>query len=165
MEEFTDQIEKALVQNNFLIALFSCLALPDICGAISSDGRSGSQKYKQWFDTYVAKKYNHFFNGSQCYALRCSLIHQGLTNHNKLGYKKVIFLDPSMSENIFLHNNIINDAFNIDIRQFCQDILDGVSEWSKDHQSDSSFRANYDKFLSRRGRDNSSYIDGMEVFF
>ena len=55
MDEFLDEIAASCKAGNFYVTLFCCLALPDICGAISSaDGTANGRKYKAWFDTYVA---------------------------------------------------------------------------------------------------------------
>ena len=89
MRELLLQIKKGLDQNLYFLSLFSALAIPDLCGAMSSDnGEASPEKYKAWFDKYIAPKYNKFLNGEDCYYFRCSLLHQGSSQHNKSNYKR-----------------------------------------------------------------------------
>lgn len=93
MRNFLAQIKKGLDVNLYLLSLFSALAIPDICGAMGSEnGEASAEKYKTWFDKYVAPKYNNFLNGDDCYYSRCSLLHQGSSQHNKSNYKRVLLL-------------------------------------------------------------------------
>ncbi|MFQ5863201.1 MAG: hypothetical protein ACE5IC_08800, partial [Candidatus Brocadiales bacterium] len=96
MKDFLYQIQKGLDSNLYFLSLLAALVLPDICGAISSeDGQAKPEKYKAWFDKYVAPKYNNFLNGNDCYYFRCSLLHQGSSQHSKSNYKRVLFVEPS----------------------------------------------------------------------
>ena len=123
MRDFLTQIKNGLDANLYLLSLFSALAIPDLCGAMSSEnGEAGKKKYKAWFDKYVAPKYNGFLSGEDCYFFRCSLLHQGSSQHPKSNYKRVLFVEPSATTNVF-HNNIMNDALNIDVRIFFNDII------------------------------------------
>jgi len=106
MDELLQQIESSLVNKEFYLALFISLAMPDICGAlVSKNGEAKGRRYKNWFDKYVAPKYNGNFDGSNCYAFRCSALHQGRTKHKNLGYTRIVFIDPTSSKNIVLYNN------------------------------------------------------------
>ncbi len=132
MRDFLSQIKKGLDQNLYLLSLFSALAIPDICGAmVSENGEASGDKYKTWFDKYIAPKYNNFLNGEDCYYFRCSLLHQGSSQHNKSNYERVLFVEPSTTTNIF-HNNIMNNALNIDVKIFVMTLLAGLKNgWKK----------------------------------
>src|SRR3990167_10578362 len=124
MKDFLEQIEAALNSNLYYVALFTALSIPDICGALeSSDGFATDEKYKKWFDKHIAPKYNGFLTGEDCYYFRCSLLHQGSSYHPKSSYSRIIFVEPQATTNIF-HNNILNNALNIDVRIFCKDIIE-----------------------------------------
>lgn len=165
MEELLQQIESSLKKGEFYLALFASLTMPDICGAMGSkNGEAKGELYKDWFDKYVAHKYRGNLDGSNCYAFRCSALHQGRTEHKDLGYSRILFLDPTSSSGIVLHNNVLEDALNIDVRQFCQDIVDGVRSWLDDMVGDENFNKHYPHFLQRYKGGLSPYITGVDVF-
>lgn len=65
------------------LALISSLCIPDICGGIDSpDNKATGADYRKWFNKYMSK-YVHSFDGDECYKLRCSALHQGLSTHGK----------------------------------------------------------------------------------
>ena len=126
MKYLLEQIRKALCVNLYYVSLFTSLAIPDICGAIgSANGKASDTKYKNWVDKYVAHKYFGMLTGEDCYYFRCSLLHQGSSQNPKSTYKRILFVEPSASTNVF-HCNILNDALNIDVRIFCEDIILGA---------------------------------------
>src|SRR5699024_6261516 len=46
---------------------------------------------------------------------------KGSTQHPRGRHSRIIFVEPGQS-GIVLHNNIMNDALNIDVHIFCEDI-------------------------------------------
>ena len=163
MREFLTQIKKGLDTNLYLLSLFSVLAIPDICGAMNSEnGEASAEKYKVWFNEYIAPKYNNFLNGENCYYFRCSLLHQGSSQHNKSSYKRVLFIEPSATTNI-LHNNIMNDALNIDVKIFCNDLVNGAEKWLDENENTDLYKKNYDKFMRRYPNGLPPYIVGVSV--
>jgi hypothetical protein len=161
--DFLTQIKRGLDSNLYFLVLFSVLAIPDICGAIASEnGKATKDKYKAWFDKYVAPKYNGFVSGENCYLFRCSLLHQGSSQHPGSNYKRVIFVEPSATTYIF-HNNILNDALNIDVRIFCNDIISGAEEWLNENENTDLYKRNSDIFMRRYPNGLSPYIVGVPV--
>jgi hypothetical protein len=63
------EIEKALDGEAYLAALALALTIPDMCCGHAS----GRTDYIRWFDQYAK---NDYINGTECYALRCSFLHQ-----------------------------------------------------------------------------------------
>ena len=69
----------------FLSALSLAVTLPDICGArMCPHEKSSSKRYETWFDQYVApssrnssEAHGCYFNGRDCYQLRCVFLHEG----------------------------------------------------------------------------------------
>jgi len=162
MRDFLSQIKKGLDQNLYLLSLFSALAIPDICGAmVSENGEASGDKYKTWFDKYIAPKYN-FLNGEDCYYFRCSLLHQGSSQHNKSNYERVLFVEPSTTTNIF-HNNIMDNALNIDVKIFCNDLIGGAEKWLEENENTDLYKKNYDKFMRRYPNGLPPYIRGVPV--
>lgn len=165
MEEFLDQIEASCEIGHFYLALFCCLALPDICGAISSDdGIANGQRYKDWFDAYVAPNYGGSFDGSNCYAFRCAALHQGRSDHKNLGYTRIVFLVPTGTNQPCMHNNVLNDALNLDVTEFCHDIVGAVRTWMRCEASHPAFQRNMATFLKRHRGGLAPYIVGADVF-
>ena len=163
MRHLLEQIKKGLDNNLYYLSLFVALALPDICGAINSEnGEAHRNKYIEWFNKYVAEKYNGFLSGEDCYYLRCSLLHQGSSQHIKSKYSRILFIEPAATTNIF-HCNILNDALNIDVRIFCNDIIEGVEKWLKEVEETELYRKNYSKFMRRYPHGLEPYINGVPV--
>lgn len=163
MRDFLAQIKNGLGVNLYLLSLFSALAIPDLCGAMSSEnGEASAEKYKAWFDKYVASKYNGFLSGENCYFFRCSLLHQGRSQHPSSNYKRVLFVEPSASTNVF-HNNIMNDALNIDVRIFCNDMISGAEKSLGENEETELYKKNYDKFMRRYPDGLSPYVVGVPV--
>ncbi|MDD5710773.1 MAG: hypothetical protein PHV43_01570 [Candidatus Colwellbacteria bacterium] len=163
MRELLNQIKKGLNINLYFLALFVSLVIPDICGALDSeDGEATGQKYKNWFDKYVAPKYNGFLSGADCYYFRCSLLHQGTSQNSNSRYSRILFIEPGATTNI-LHNNILNDVLNIDVQIFCRDIILGAEEYLNHNEGTELYERNYDKFIRRHPDGLLPYIAGVPV--
>lgn len=167
MRELLRQIEAALEANLYYLALFASLALPDICGAIdSSDGTASGAKYVAWFDKYVAPRYrflkHQYLTGEDCYRFRCSLLHQGRTQHPRSSYSRVIFVEPPKDE-LTLHLNLIDDALNVDMHIFCRDLIIGAQQWLDEVENTERFKTNYDKFMRWYPQGLPPYIVGRPV--
>lgn len=165
MKDLLDQIDAAVRGRLYYVALFAALALPDICGALESeDGLANKARYVDWFNRYVAPRYTGSrgttLTGEDAYYFRCSMLHQGRTQHASSGYSRILFVEPS--SNVF-HNNVLNDALNIDIRIFVADIINGVNAWLPTVQSSAFFQKNYDTFVRRYPDGIPPYIVGIPV--
>ena len=161
MRDVLDQIKKGLESNHYYLCLFVCLAIPDICGAIDSkDGKASGNKYKVWFDKYAGSKYSGKFTGSDCYYFRCSLLHQGSTQHPKSRYSRILMAEPSSN---FFHKNVLDDVLNIEIKKFCLDIISGVEEWLCKVEETERFKTNFDKFVHRYPQGLPPYLVGVHL--
>src|SRR5438105_3177461 len=115
MEDIIAAIRQNLAENNYYSALFLTLVLPSICGALESEnGQDSSEKYKGWYNRYIT---NSHLNGDDCYLLRCSILHQGLTAHHRSSFSRIIFTIPNSQSNV-LHENILDDVLNLYIPWF-----------------------------------------------
>jgi hypothetical protein len=167
MRELLRQIEIALNANLYYLAIFGALALPDICGAIDSqDGEATGAKYRAWFDKYVATKYTfsgkQLLTGDDCYRFRCSLLHQGSSQHPRSSYSRVLFVEPTATTNVF-HCNVLNGALNLDVRIFSLDLVVSAQSWLDDVENTQQFQTNYDKFMHRYSQGLAPYIVGVPV--
>ena len=78
MKDILDSISKAIENENWYAALFNTMTLPDICVSLEHGKTTGNQ-YAAWFDENLPQ-YNKILSGSDCYALRCALLHEGKDN-------------------------------------------------------------------------------------
>lgn len=163
MKDMLQQIRNASEARLYYVALFTALALPDICGALeSNDGQANKQRFIAWFDAHVAPQYNGFLDGETCYNFRCSMLHQGSTQHSKSRYSRILFLEPG-SSGLVMHNNILNDALNIDVQIFCEDLCKAVERWVTTAATQASFQANSARFVGRHPQGLAPYIIGTPV--
>jgi hypothetical protein len=161
VRDLLQQIEGGLQANLYYLSLIAALSIPDMCAALSwPDGQTTGARYAEWFDQNVAPKYHGNLDGQTCYQFRCSLLHQGTTQHPMSKYSRIIFLEPS--NNVF-HNNVINDALNIDVRLFCRDIIASASAWLTANEHTPNYGNNYPKFIQRHAGGLPPYIVGIPV--
>jgi hypothetical protein len=66
------------------------LILPDICGKFKDSNKSFSERYPEWFDKYLGERYNGYLSGKDCYALRCSFLHEGSDGISQQRARKVL---------------------------------------------------------------------------
>jgi hypothetical protein len=154
MDVHFDQIESALEQNLYYLALHSVLALPSICGAMESDnGKDSGNKYRAWFDKWVADKYFHpplgkiTVTGGVCYSFRNGMLHQGRNNHKDLGFSKIAFTEPGSP--ISIHNSVMNDVLCLDLDRFCRDVINCARSWLASVKDEENFKSNYEYYLRR----------------
>ena len=163
MRNLLEQIQNGLRSDLYYLSLFAALSLPDICGAMeATDGTASPDNYIHWFDEYVSPHYSGTFTGNDCYIFRCSLLHQGSSQHPKSNYSRVLFIEPNTTTNVF-HNCAIKGALNIDIRIFCNDLIEGVIQWLEKVERTSLYTQNYDKFMRRYPNGLPPYIIGVPV--
>lgn len=162
MEEILQQIERSIDNGTYLLGLYVTLALPDICGALESqNGTATKSRYIAWFNQWVSVHYDGNLTGEQCYAYRCGILHQGRANHNNLGYSRIIFIEPGLP--MCFHRNVLNNAYNIDLRIFCSDVIAGVRAWLTDVQHHANFQKNYEHLMKRYPEGLPPYIVGIPV--
>lgn len=170
MESLLMQILIAVKGQQYFIALFPTLTLPDICGAIDAvDGRATGARYMAWFDKYVGHKYRDAdgeptLTGEVCYYYRCSLLHQGRSAHPKSKFTRVIFVPSKTVTGWSVHNNVLVGVLQIDIEQFCLDVSDGVKQWLRDVRGTDLFKRNYEEFIRYRPNGLPGHLEGVPVF-
>lgn len=141
MERFTKAVRLALANQNWYGALSTALILPDICGWLETPEIGSRKRYVDWYERYLEKKYtgpnasqdqpNVFLSGDDCYALRCSYLHEGGDNIIEQKARKVIerfhFVAPRQGHCI--HCNQSNNILQLQVDVFCEDVCCGVEEW------------------------------------
>lgn len=144
MERFTKAIKMAIENKNWYGALTMALALPDICGHIEAPKQGSKDRYVDWYNRYMLKKYTSylgpdkeehiFLRGEDCYALRCSYLHQGGSNIENQKARQALsdflFIGPPESGGL-IHLNQFNKALQLQVDIFCLDMANSVEEWAK----------------------------------
>jgi len=147
----------------YYMSLMAALTIPDICAALDSpDGQTTGERYKEWFRKHLGATYGESFTAEDCYYFRCSLLHQGTTEHPNSKYKKIICVEPTTNGSI-LHRNVLNDVFNIDVRIFCLDLAGAATQWLAQVENTELYKANADKFIRRYPAGLPPYIVGVPV--
>lgn len=169
MRTLITQAREAADSRAYYLSLFAALALPDICAAMSSyDGKTNRTRYIKWFDRYVAPRYtvgpDHAptLRGKDCYYYRCSILHQGSSQHPKSSFSRILFVERGATTSL-LHNNVVNNALNLDVRLFCHDVCDGADTWLEAAELSAEYQANYGRFLQRYANGLPPYIVGVPV--
>lgn len=158
MQIFIDSIRKDIESLNWHSALALTLTLPDICGKIEHPTEQGSgARYERWFNHYVKPKYElgensptrikrgitHLLSGKDVYALRCSYLHEG-SDVISVQRVKEVFDQFQFSSRPGIHRNVIGvdkTIVQLNISEFCNDILSGVEQWLRDIAGDATKQA------------------------
>lgn len=160
MDVITDAIYRCLNDKNYPGALFLAFTIPSICGAIESpDGQDTRDRYIAWFDRYVS---GLSLRGQDCYRFRCSLVHQGRVSHPGASFNRVIFTFPTPSGNM-LHDNMLDDALNLDIPTFCRQMIDGVGVWQSSVEDQPNYQNNLQSLVRLYPNGLAPYITGTPV--
>lgn len=158
MKELFDQVRAAANGGLYYLALMAALAIPDICAGLEApDGQTNGNRYATWFDKYVGQKYlvgpwkQAGFTGSDCYLLRCSMLHQGTTQKAQARYRQYVFTPGrGVHANVFSNitfNGVTTSFVQFSIEQFCDDVVEGALQWLFVSQNTSTFQANYSRFM------------------
>jgi hypothetical protein len=161
MEELFRQIAWAADTGLYFLALTGALIIPDICGALeAADGRASGALYIAWFDTHVRR--NNIMTGETCYRLRCSLLHQGTTQHSQSAFSRVLFIEPGATP-VVAHMNVLMDALNIDVKMFSLEMVQAALSWQTTVVGTEPYETNVKRFVSRYPEGLPPYIGGVPV--
>jgi hypothetical protein len=140
MDEFLNAVEAALQARNWYAALVVALVLPDIAGWVEDPTLGSGDRFSNWFDRYVGKRYessgseilppHKFLSGDDCYALRCSLLHEGRDDiahqRARASLERFQFIVPRGG---IIHCNQVNKKLQLQVDIFCRDICQGARDW------------------------------------
>lgn len=170
MENLLISIEKSLLSNNWYGALALSLTLPDICGGLENKPQ-GKERYSKWFEKYFNTKYKGFLTGNDCYALRCSFLHEGTNNTEQQRAREIldnfIFI-PKGSHCNWIHQSVVGDPkydnksiLQLSVERFCLDIVEAVRVWSKNNQNNLTIQDNIKNMLEIH--ENGIHIGGIFI--
>jgi hypothetical protein len=145
MDNIINSVKNSIEQQNWYSALFVALTLPDICTALEH-GKTTGARYSQWFESNLSQ-YNGFLSGNDCYALRCSLLHQGKDDISSQRMQDVleqyVFLTSGSHCNLFKDcefNGIKKSFLQLNVATFCNDICIAVETWLQANSDNQSIR-------------------------
>ena len=174
MEELISQIKKAVDQNLYLIALASCLTLPDICGAINTrKGLANGQNFRSWYDQYVFPNYDAL-TSDECYNFRCKFLHQGQTRaKGKNSYfSHIAFAEPIPRNQGTISVNIGKTKVSgnvgpksIDVLEFINAILLGVATWMQEKTGTEVYEKNIRQSVQRHPEGIPGIIKGVPYIY
>ena len=142
MDNLIKALESSVANKNWYGSLFIALSVPDICGYLEFPTERSQTRYERWFETYMLPKYSAcvgpnrtphvFLSPSDCYALRCALLHEGREEIAEQCARDVLdhfhFIEPPPNDNT-IHCNQKNNALQLQVDIFCNDVLSGLREW------------------------------------
>lgn len=162
MDIITREVKRAIEARLYYVAVVLTLTLPDICAALESEnGETTGPKYKAWCERWLGPSYP-MLNGEDLWTLRCGVLHQGRLGHPKMSYSRVLFTVPNPQGNYF-HNNLMNDALNLDLVTFCGDMLGAVSQWWDKNKDGKNVAANWPLLLQYRENGLAPYMTGTPL--
>ena len=141
MDKFIESLKLAIESENWYATLIIALTLPDICSKYHTNQGKSEARYTTWFNEFLLEKYtshvgpNHekhiFLSGSDCYALRCALVHEGSDTIAKQKAWKALdnfhFVVPPSSG--LVHMNQSDNTLQLQIDIFSNDVLDACENW------------------------------------
>lgn len=140
INKLISEINLALDNNLYLVALNTALTLPDICGKAEYPELKTSERYKKWYQEYIGQyeqcpedKENNikfpYLSADVVYQLRCSLLHQGNPNVEKEKTDVDEFTLAVESKNTFgiyadsasldAHCDACKKTYTVNVRRLC----------------------------------------------
>jgi hypothetical protein len=153
MNFILNSIESASQQGQYLPALITALTIPDIAGAIESPGAGSRSRYVKWVDDWFSPMFPayllHDIDGLAIYALRCKLLHEGLTDPSQApaarrsaaSQKRLIAFN--IGQGVVMHlltsEDTAGDSWTVLRAEiFCAEIVDAARSWLKARENDPS---------------------------
>ena len=141
MQQLIAAIRGSLQSENWHAALFLSLAIPDICSKLENpeSGNSGP-RYRAWFDRFLAplNKTNimghevTFMTAGDCWALRCSLLHEGTDDVGEQRARETIsrFRFTTLGS----HRIKIENVLVLNTARFCEEVCAAAEAWGNEVQ-------------------------------
>lgn len=152
MEFILDAIDSASQQGQCFPAVVTALTVPDIAGAVDSPGAGSQARYVTWIDSWFSPRFptyvEHHIDGAALYALRCKLLHEGLSDPSQApaasksaaaSHKRLIAFNvgPKISMHLCTSSDAAGDSWTIlRAETFCSDITSAARDWIATRRSD-----------------------------
>lgn len=159
VERFTKSLRSSVAHGDWYVALSTALTLPDVCGRLINPDVPSGKRYPAWFKEWVEPLYTAimpkigvhiFLSGDDCYALRCSYLHEGGGDITQQRARKALdsfhFIVPPGNDNSF-HRNQARNILQLQVDKFCLEIADAVDAWSDSVAADQEIQARMGSLL------------------
>jgi hypothetical protein len=138
VKKFTDAIRLSIKNCNWYAAIFMALTMPDICGKLEQPDKKTKDRYIEWYNQYLLKtntmslfnKETVLLSGNDCYALRCSVLHEGSDVVSTQEIHEI--LSKIHITTLGSHMIKINNILSIDVSKFCEEMCQAVEKWYDD---------------------------------
>lgn len=161
LEEILAEIDRALEQKFYYLAVAAVLTLPDLCvSLISDDGRSNGRKYVKWCSDNLGDEFA-YVTGDDLWSFRCGVSHNGRFGDLKHNVGRVIFSLPFQG-NTFT-NCQFNDAFVYSVEDFCRNFMNAVRIWYAANESNENLQLNINRMVQYRPNGLPPYIVGAPL--
>jgi len=157
MQAILDSISVAIERKNWYVALISSLVLPDMCSKLENPTLTTKDRYPVWFEKYLKSRYENFLTGTDCYALRCSFLHEGSEDISHQSAREVLDRIKFVSEGshlIRVTNCFSGDAKHdgravllLSAKQFCLDLVFAAKCWLDEVKDDDEIQKRIDQLL------------------
>lgn len=154
VNQLIKEINLALDNNLYLVALNTALILPDICGKAEYPNLGATARYKKWYSEYIGQYEINpenvrrgidipYLSADVIYSLRCSLLHQGNPNiEEKHNIKFSLLIEKKNEFDIYVDSaSCGNDerTYKVSIRRLCCILLWTAEEYYKNNKEKFNF--------------------------
>lgn len=180
MDFILDAIEKASQQGHCFPAIVTALIVPDLAGAVDSPGADSQPRYSKWIEEWFAPTFpeyaKHDIDGICLYALRCKLLHEGLSDPSKARAasksaaatrKRLIAfnVDPLISMHLCTKTDVVGDTWTVlSAEIFCDEITSVARSWLAARKTESAAMARLQSLIDLRS-DMSPLSRGVRLLY
>jgi len=146
MKNIVKGLEESIEANNWYGALFISLTIPDICSKIESPNENTNVRYPRWFEQYRHSSYEKHLSGRDCYALRCTLLHEGSQTIETQRIKETIdhFTFSGKGSHLISFSGVFvgsdddgKNSCHLSTHQFSLDMINSYKDWLESNSTNS----------------------------
>ncbi|WP_194475668.1 hypothetical protein [Bradyrhizobium sp. CCBAU 53338] len=158
LEPILEEIERALSLKLGYLALTVALTIPSICVALEHpSGEDDSGRYRKWYKQHIGAKFKNL-TPSDCWSLRCGVVHQGRFGTDSQKYDRVVFVPPTDKTLRIKGSAILNftrpgappTCLLLELRDFCEAMIGGARDWFAANQADPVVLRNMQRLVKPR---------------
>ena len=168
MEEYSGlnpllrEIETALNNKAYLLAIVCTLALPDICATLEAKeplkSKEVGNRYRLWCEGNLPKD---FLKPNDLWKLRNGVIHSGKAMKTGGMYSRVLLIPEN--KNIKIINCDINGDYVYNVKEFCSTIIGATKKWLDKNKDNVYIKDRMKDLLQYRIGGLLPYISGIDV--
>ena len=175
MHNLLDDIDRASACGLHYASLLLAMSVPDQCAALQAeDGQTSGPRYQAWYSENMLGGYLELPQGLDgpeaapwlsawdCYKFRCSLLHQGRSDHRQASTRRISFVEPGGP--IMMHQaKLENEVILIDVPTFVADMTRSARVWMAKMSGSQPFERNRSAFIQPRRNGLPKFVEGLTV--